>query len=292
MDLSWLQIFETSRDVVWINQPDRNEIVYVSPAYEEVWGRSKEDLYRDCSTWIETIYPDDRLRVMGTFASTLDRGYGEIEYRIVLPDSSVRWIEDRGFVIRDEKGQVVRVAGVARDISDRKQREIELERSNQRYKFLTDLSLNLLRKSHLDIKISHFLDRFTSLLKFKYYLYYLPTEDGSHLRLEASKGFNAAILSKIETIDFDATIEGTAFQSEGRFEIKDVQNSADPLHDTIRSLGITAYSCYAILNNDLVLGTLSFGKDAEVTFTAEEITLLRYLVDLVGVILSLKQNDN
>ncbi|MGV2827218.1 PAS domain S-box protein [Myxosarcina sp. GI1(2024)] len=291
IELPFLEIAETSRDIIWIEQPNNNNgnssrFVYVNPAYEEVWQRSKDDLYhQNCSTWNETIHPDDRQRVLTTFATTLYRGHGEIEYRVVRPDGSIRWIEDRGFVIRNDKGEIYRVAGIARDISDRKQRELQLEQSNQRYKFLADYALKLLRHYHSEEQISSLLEQFTSLLNLEYYFYYSLAEDGTHLVLKASKGIDDVTHSQMQIRNFDETLEGSAFRSEGRFELKNVRDSSNPQHDEIRSLGITAYSCYVLMVGDRAVGLLSFGKKSANSFTAEEITLSRLVVDLVEVAL-------
>lgn len=122
------QVTEAINEVFWMADPRKSEMLYVSPAYESIWGRSCESLYQQPLAFIEAIHPDDRDRVIQGFGKQLD-GPWEIEYRIVQPDRSVRWILDRSFPLRDAQGQVYRVVGAAQDISDRKQAEINLESS-------------------------------------------------------------------------------------------------------------------------------------------------------------------
>ena len=114
------QLAENIAEVFWLSEPDKNSIIYISPAYEQIWGRSCDSLYASPWSWLEAIHPDDRLRVR-TAALTKQAG-GEYceEYRIVRPDGSIRWIEDRAFPIRDGKGAVYRIAGIAADITLRK----------------------------------------------------------------------------------------------------------------------------------------------------------------------------
>jgi PAS domain S-box-containing protein len=105
---------------------DKNQILYVSPGYETIWGRSCESLYASPRTWMESIHPDDRERVETAMRSRqLSGGYDE-EYRIVRPTGGIRWIRDRAYPIRESGGDVHRVVGTAADISNRKQAELRL----------------------------------------------------------------------------------------------------------------------------------------------------------------------
>ena len=116
------QIAENIREVFWVTDPDKNMILYISPAYEEVWQRSRESLYGSPRGWLDAIHEEDRERVRMALKEQLQGKYDE-EYRIVRPDGTIRWIHDKAFPIRDQQGSVYRVVGVADDISDRKQAE-------------------------------------------------------------------------------------------------------------------------------------------------------------------------
>ncbi|MBC8874933.1 MAG: PAS domain-containing protein [Planctomycetes bacterium] len=88
-----------------------NEGIYVSPAYEEIWDRSVENLYDQYEEWMDSIHPDDREPAALSFTRIAETGGGEArEYRIVRPDGAVRWISDEGFAVYDESGNVYRVA--------------------------------------------------------------------------------------------------------------------------------------------------------------------------------------
>jgi len=118
------QITETIDQVFWLTDVDKTRVFYVSPAYEEVWGRPLSELYANPRQWLEAIVPDDRDQVREAVPRQA-RGEYEVEYRIVRPDGRIRWIRDRGFPVADEDGQVRRVAGLAEDIT--RQREVERE---------------------------------------------------------------------------------------------------------------------------------------------------------------------
>ncbi|MEO8004920.1 MAG: PAS domain S-box protein, partial [Betaproteobacteria bacterium] len=117
------QIAESIREVFWISDPAKNQMLYISPAYEEIWQRSCESVYASPWAWLEAVHEDDRERVsVAVKEKQLQGTYDEI-YRIIRPDGSKRWVHEQAFPIRDEAGQVYRVVGVAGDISDRKHAE-------------------------------------------------------------------------------------------------------------------------------------------------------------------------
>ena len=113
----------------------RARTIYVSPAYERLWKRKADALYRRFDTWKEAIHPDDRERVQRAFFGRFQGGRYEIEYRVVRPDGSRVWIRDRCFPIDDEAGQLVRVAGIAEDITGRKDTERMLQQWADAFKY-------------------------------------------------------------------------------------------------------------------------------------------------------------
>ena len=123
------QITENIHEMVWMSQPDRSQLLYISPTYEEIWGRTCASLYADPQSFAEAVYPDDQ-PVMDVFLAKQRRGEPAFaEYRIVRPDNTIGWIWDRAFPIHDETGQLVRVVGIAEDITTRKLAEEELRRA-------------------------------------------------------------------------------------------------------------------------------------------------------------------
>ncbi len=121
------QLAENITDVFWITSPDMQSLHYVSPAYERVWGRSIKSLYSDPRQWLEAILPEERERVLAIFASLgTEKPSASMEYRIMRADGTVRWLHDRGFVVRNAAGEVIRHAGMATDITERKQNEENL----------------------------------------------------------------------------------------------------------------------------------------------------------------------
>ncbi|MGH7232561.1 MAG: PAS domain S-box protein, partial [Nitrospiraceae bacterium] len=123
------QLAEHIHEAFWMSNPGRDHVLYISPAYEEIWGRSCKSLYESPSSWIESVHPDDRERVLAEALSKQVSGEYDAEYRIVRPDGSIRWIHDRAFPIRDKSGMVYRLAGIAEDITQYKRANEELQRA-------------------------------------------------------------------------------------------------------------------------------------------------------------------
>jgi PAS domain S-box-containing protein len=133
------QLAENINEVFWMITPDSSKRLYVSPAYEEIWGRSCQSLYDQSNSWSDAIHPQDREFVMAKLEGQSRGESTDVEYRIVRPDGSMRWIRDRGFPVRDERGRVYRIAGIAEDITSRKQAELETYKALQRERELSTI---------------------------------------------------------------------------------------------------------------------------------------------------------
>ncbi|TVR20083.1 MAG: PAS domain S-box protein [Anaerolineaceae bacterium] len=126
------QIAENIRDVFYLNSPDKRQTLYISPAYETIWGRGRESLYENSQSFLDAIHPADRPRVVETFAKQRRGEEATVSYRVQRPDGTVRWVRSRAFPVRAPDGTLSRVAGIAEDITDRVQYENRLKRLSQR----------------------------------------------------------------------------------------------------------------------------------------------------------------
>jgi PAS domain S-box-containing protein len=131
------QLAENIREVFWMMNPAGTEMIYVGPAYEEIWGRSCKSLYESPMDWMEAIHRDDRARAHETFMRQLQGESIDSEYRISTPDGREKWIRDRAFPVRDESGELIRIAGIAEEITERKQFDIHLRRTADRLMLAT-----------------------------------------------------------------------------------------------------------------------------------------------------------
>ncbi len=116
--------------VLWAFDWDSRQVLYVSPAYERIFGRPAGLLLADCNQWRDSIYPDDLEYAERSLALVLEKGAVEDrEYRIIDAQGQVRWLSDKCFINRNaEPGQRLIVVGIAEDITEKKQLETELQR--------------------------------------------------------------------------------------------------------------------------------------------------------------------
>jgi len=125
------QMAENINEVFWITDPTMHELIYVSPAYEKIWGRSCASLYASPKEWLEVIQPQDAGRVRQAAADIISTGSYEATYRIIRPDKTERWIHDRGFPVRNAAGEIHRMVGIAEDITERRKLEDQFRQAQK-----------------------------------------------------------------------------------------------------------------------------------------------------------------
>ncbi len=121
------QLAENIREVFFIVTPDPLRMAYISPAYEEVYGRPGHELYERADAWIDSVHPEDRDRVLSVFEQSVQGVATAMEYRLVRLDGSVRWVHARSFPVWDSRGKFSRIVGIAEDITDGKRAMEEME---------------------------------------------------------------------------------------------------------------------------------------------------------------------
>ncbi|MEE9169849.1 MAG: PAS domain S-box protein [bacterium] len=129
------QLAENIEEVFWMEDKEGEEIIYISPAFEKVWGLKCEDLIKNPQLWMESIHPEDREKVENAY-SYEDRtpaieGKYKSEFRIIRPDGTVCWISDRAFPVLNEEGNPIRIAGISQDITELKLIEQELQEAKE-----------------------------------------------------------------------------------------------------------------------------------------------------------------
>ncbi len=124
------QLAENIRDVFWMIRPEPLSVLYVSPGYEQLWGRSAESVTSNPLSWLEAIHREDRGRVAEALRTKLMSGAYNETYRIVRPDGSERWIRQRAFPVPSTAG-VDRVVAMAEDITEVRMIEDQLHHAQK-----------------------------------------------------------------------------------------------------------------------------------------------------------------
>lgn len=126
------QMATNIQEIFWMLDAENKKVLYVSPAYETITGRTSESLEEDPKAYEEVIHSEDRARVLSRLCESVQSGQFDEEFRISKPDGSTRWVWVRGFPVRDSAGTVQRLVGTAQDISARKSAEEEIARNLER----------------------------------------------------------------------------------------------------------------------------------------------------------------
>jgi PAS domain S-box-containing protein len=125
-------IAERVDEAIYLSSPDKREVYYASPSFEELWDLPIERVYDDPQAFIDRVHPDDRewfreeyerIRADLTDPDREPQDTYELEYRVRHRDGEVRWIDVRGYPVTDGSGNVDRWIAVNRDVTDRKARE-------------------------------------------------------------------------------------------------------------------------------------------------------------------------
>ena len=123
--------------VFWMFSPDWTHAIYVSPAVEQIYGRTRESFYQQPALWLDVIHPDDRERVFAFRRQQPDQD-AEHEYRIIRPDGQVRWIRNVASPVHNEVGELMSLTGFVEDITARKEAEQALQASEEYFRALIE----------------------------------------------------------------------------------------------------------------------------------------------------------
>lgn len=127
------QIAENIRDAFYIAAVDEPKVLYVSPAYEEIWGLKISDLMKNPMDWVNTVLEEDRHLIIPLHKRLLDgRAMTQCEYRIRHPNGTIRWLETMAFPVRNEKNEIYRIVGQTTNITSRKELEQEILNISER----------------------------------------------------------------------------------------------------------------------------------------------------------------
>lgn len=137
--------------VFWTASPDVLHKTYVSPAYEQIWGRPRDGIRENPRSWMGAVCPEDYDRLAARLEGGPEEEFAE-EYRIVRPDGSLRWIRDTGFAVTGATGRIDRIVGIAQDITPQKEAEERLRASEEQIRSSLSEKEVLLKEIHHRVK--------------------------------------------------------------------------------------------------------------------------------------------
>jgi len=119
------------RELFWLSNPARTSLDYVSPAFERIFGRPARLGVEGTRDWSAALHTSDRARFEAAYREVAGADACELEYRILRPDGAVRWLRDRASLVRNAQGEVVRLAGVTEDVTERRELEAQLRQTQK-----------------------------------------------------------------------------------------------------------------------------------------------------------------
>ena len=136
-DERFQQLADNINEVFFVQDIQFRETLYISPAYEKVWGRTCQSLYDQPRSFLDPVPPEDRVRLIASIARNQQgEDGGDVDFRVVRPDGDIRWMLAHAVPVRNAQGEVYRIAGVALDITERRRAEEALRANEQRLRTL------------------------------------------------------------------------------------------------------------------------------------------------------------
>jgi diguanylate cyclase (GGDEF)-like protein/PAS domain S-box-containing protein len=278
------QLAENIHDAFFLVDAGDQRVLYVSPAYEEIWGESCASLYANPGAWSDIIHPADRERIASTHAGRIQAGRYDTEYRIVRRDGSIRWIRDRAFPILDENGHLRRIAGVATDITARKRAEQRIERLNRLYAVLSGINTLIVRASDRDQLLRQACRIAIDPGRFSIAWIGLVDRDANAVKPVASAGdvrdfFDSLPLALEDTGTGGHGLIGQAIRYRKPAISNDIRHDPKLLSGTraLEERGINSFAVVPLLRDNEAIGVLALYAADTGVFDDEEIRLLTEL---------------
>jgi len=267
------ELAENIREIFFIAGPDGTPVYYVSPAFEEISGRSRKGFENNPEFWLELIHPDDRARVDQAHRAAPERFYSE--HRIVRPDGSIRWIHTRSFPVRDDSGTTVRLVGIAEDITERKRAEQAAHQNFERIRALHEIDSAITSTLELPAVLSLLLEKLEIFLPHDAATVRLYNSNTHQLDIVASRNINEQEWTRHSSNPkHPPSPSWIVFDSRKPLAVRNLKNSQTPYDEMFTRQGMISFLGAPLIAKDEVLGVLTLYGREEHDFTGEEVEFL------------------
>jgi PAS domain S-box-containing protein len=185
------------------------------------------------------------------------------------------WVLWKNKAIRDSNGNTIGNLAIGSDITERKQAEEALIRSEARYKLLSETAEQLIKFKNIQLVINDLCRKTMEHLNCQVFFNYLLKAEVGRLHLNAFSGIPDKDAKKIEWLDLGVAVCGCAALGASPIIAEKILTTSDPRTDLVKSYGIQAYACHPLMVQGKVIGTLSFGTRTRTSFSEEDLVLMK-----------------
>jgi len=288
-DLNWAQ--SVGRIGSWRLNVQRNELQW-SDENHRIFGLPK-GTPMSYETFLGTVHPADRDYVNSKWTAALRGEPYDIEHRIVV-GNLVKWVRERAELEFDADGQLLGGFGITQDITEHKQADEALRKSEARFRLLADTGAQLLATGNPQAHINDLAGQVMAHLGCHCFFNFLVAdEQPGRLQLNAWAGIPEDEARRIEWLDYGVAVCGCVARDGLRIVAEHIPTTPDVRTELVKSYGIKAYACHPLVGtNGRTLGTLSFGTRSRETFSGEDLELMKAVADQVAMALVRMQNES
>ena len=270
-------IFDSLRDVVWSISPLHKDIIYISSATKELFGRPPQDFSANPALWFDCVHPEDRNGVRQASKRLIAGEPIDMEYRIVHRDGSVRWVHNRARFIPARDMQEARVDGIVSDITERKRQEAKILRLSRMERVLSGVNSAIVRIRDRDQLLREACRIAVEEGNFALAWVGLLDRETHTIRPEAWVGDERGFLSSMERWP---DVRGAAMLTGEPLVVNDIAASALSSHsDESLRRGFASYATLPLAVEEQIIGSLNLYSRESGAFDEDE---LRLLLDLAG----------
>jgi PAS domain S-box-containing protein len=251
------QFAENLQDVIWMVDSKVERPLYINPSYERVWGLPRESLNQNRLAFMEPVHPDDRDVVAGMLKEQREAKPATAEYRIIQPDGAIRWIRDRSFPVRNSEGEVYRIAGVAEDITAKKEAAQRLAGRVRISMLGEDVGRALTQSASLSEALNRCAEALVRHLDAAFARIWTIDETGQILELQASAGIYTNLNGTYSRVPVGHLKIGRIAHVRQPHLTNDLQNDSEVDNpEWVKQEGLVAFAGYPLIVEKQLLGVV------------------------------------